>query len=85
MSKKKSTTTKKTTTKNADQPAILPMGPAKKKGKPQPPAASDVIASETARGGAASQRGWREKEGQGQGNQTQEDELLGRCREGARR
>jgi len=34
MSKKKSTTTKKTTTKNADQPAILPMGPAKKKGKP---------------------------------------------------
>jgi hypothetical protein len=53
MSKKKSTTTKKTTTKNADQPAILPMGPAKKKGKPQPPAASDVITSETADAGPA--------------------------------
>ena len=53
MSKKKSTTTKKTTTKNADQPAILPMGPAKKKGKPQPPADPNVTASETADTGPA--------------------------------
>ena len=49
MSKKKSTT-KKTTT-DADHPAVLPMkkgGPAKKKGKPQPPADPNVTASETA-------------------------------------
>ena len=54
MSKKKSTT-KKTTT-DADHPAVLPMkkgGPAKKKGKPQPPANPNVTASETTDTGPA--------------------------------
>jgi hypothetical protein len=54
MSKKKSTT-KKTTT-DADHPAVLPRkkaGPAKKKGKTQPPAAPNVTASETADAGPA--------------------------------